>query len=105
MGMNDDETCVCDEHGVQPITFVCRHITGVPRGETVGFVSGPPEDENDLRDAWCDQCHSFLRGHGGEWREGEVEVSDGITIICAECYRIRERDAQRVGRRLIYDAG
>jgi hypothetical protein len=100
--MNDGETCVCDEHGVQPITFVCRHITGAARGQTVGFVSGPPEGANDLRDAWCDACHSFLEMHGGEWRDGSVEVPGGITIICAEFYRQRESDAERAGRRVIY---
>ncbi|SRR5688500_5262428 len=100
--MSDDETCECDEHGIQPITFVCTHITGVPRGESVGFVSGAPEDENDLRDAWCDDCHAYLKAHGGEWIEGSAEVPGGINIICAECYRARKADAQRAGRRRIY---
>lgn len=102
--MSDDETCVCDEHGVQPMTYVCKHITSVPHGSTNGFVSGPPEREDDLRDAWCDECHSFLKTHGGRWLDGSVEVPDGITIICAECYREREADALRAGRRMIYRA-
>jgi hypothetical protein len=103
--VDDDETCICDKHGVQPITFVCKHIVGVPHGETVGFVSGEPEDEHDLRDAWCEECHAFLKAHGGEWREDSVEVPGGITVICAQCYRDREADARRVGRRLIHDVG
>jgi hypothetical protein len=40
--------------------------------------------------------------HGGEWRDGSVEVPGGITIICAECYRQRESDAERAGRRVVY---
>jgi len=98
----DDETCDCTEHGVQPIAFVCNHITAAPRGETVGFVSFAPEDMDDLRDAWCDKCDAYLQANGGDWVEGSVEVPDGISVICAECYRGREKDAERVGRRIIY---
>jgi hypothetical protein len=103
--MDDDDTCICDEHGLQPITFVCKHITEVPRGETVGFVSGLPEDAHDLRDAWCGGCQRFLQANGGEWSDGSVEVPGGITIICAECYRGREADARRHGRRSFHDFG
>ena len=97
----DDETCDCTEHGIQPIAFVCTHITGASRDETVGFISYAPDDRNDLRDAWCDECDAYLQGHGGDWAEGSVDVPDGVSIICAECYREREKDAERVGRRLI----
>jgi hypothetical protein len=100
--MRDDDTCDCDEHGVQPITFVCNHITEVAHGETVGFVSGAPEDENDLRDAWCDECDAYLQSHGGEWVDGSVEVPGGIHILCSECYQLREADAKRAGRRTIH---
>ena len=101
---DEDETCVCDQHGVQPATFVCRHIIDAPDGETVGFVSGAPEDESDLRDAWCDECHAYLTANGGEWADGSVEVPHGIGILCADCYRAREADAQRAGRRVLYSA-
>ena len=97
----DDETCNCSEHGVQPIAFVCSHITATPRGGTVGFVSYAAVDADDLRDAWCDECDAYLQSHGGDWVEGSVEVPDGISIICAECYRQREKDAERSGRRLM----
>lgn len=98
----DDETCHCERHGQQPIAFVCMHITEVPRGETVGFVSHRPDDESDLRDAWCDACDAYLRANGGDWVEGSVEVPDGIVIVCAECYRDRQRDAVQADRRTIY---
>lgn len=94
--------CECVEHGVQPIAFVCSHITSLHRGDSIGFVSGEPDGPDDLRDAWCDTCHAYLQIHGGEWVEGVVEVPGGVSIVCAECYRERERDAERVGRRLIY---
>jgi hypothetical protein len=98
----DDETCDCTEHGVQPIAFVCNHIAGTPRTETVGFVSFAPEDANDLRDAWCDECDAFLQTNGGDWVEGLVEVPGGISVICAECYRRRESVATRAGKRIIH---
>jgi hypothetical protein len=102
IGCMDDETCDCVEHGVQPIAFVCTHITAIPRGETVGFVSFAPDNARDLRDAWCDDCDGHLQSHGGNWVEGSVEVPGGIRIVCAECYREREKDAERAGRRVIY---
>lgn len=43
----------------------------------------------------------YLQSNGGEWIEDTVEVPDGITIICAECYRQREADARLAGRRTI----
>ena len=98
----DDEECECADHGRQPITFVCKHITAIPRGDTVGFVSYAPENDDDLRDAWCDPCDAYLQSHGGDWVEGSVEVPGGISILCAECYRDREGDAQRAGRRVIH---
>jgi hypothetical protein len=98
----DDETCDCSEHGMQPIAFVCIHITAAPRGETVGFVSHAPENTEDQRDAWCDSCDAYLQSHGGDWVEGSVEVPGGISILCSQCYRQREKDAERAGRRVIY---
>jgi hypothetical protein len=98
----DDETCDCAEHGVQPITFVCTHITAIPRGETIGFISYAPEDADDLRDAWCDECDAYLQSDGGDWVEDLVEVPGGINVICAGCYRERENDAERAGRRVTH---
>ena len=96
-----DDICGCSQHGQQPITYVCKHITGVPRPNTIGFVSGPSEGEDDLRDAWCGECDAYLEKHGGHRIEGSVEVPDGIDILCAECYRLRENDASQAGRRMI----
>lgn len=98
----DDETCDCPRHGIQPIAFVCSHITALRRGDSIGFASYAPDDPDDLRDAWCDECDAYLQSHGGEWIEGVVEVPGGVSILCAECYREREKDAERAGRRLIY---
>lgn len=100
--MDEEDTCHCAEHGPQPATYVCKHITGVAIGDSVGFVSGEPEGDDDLRDAWCDGCHSYLLAHGGDWLEETVEVPGGIDILCAECYRRREADAAKAGRRRIY---
>jgi hypothetical protein len=100
--MTDDDTCICDEHGPQAATYVCKHITSAPRGESVGFVSGQPEDDGDLRDAWCDECHAYLLAQGGDWVDETVEVPGGIGILCAQCYRSREADALKAGRRVVY---
>ena len=99
--MDDSETCDCDQHGIQQAAFVCNHIIDASRA-TVGFVSGEPEDESDLRDAWCDSCHLYLTANGGEWTDGSVEVPGGIGILCAVCYKAREIDAQDAGRRMLY---
>jgi hypothetical protein len=100
--MADDDMLQCEKHGSQRVTYVCQHITNAPQGESVGFVSGAPEDEHDLRDAWCDDCHSYLLAHGGHWTD-ELEVPGGIGLLCSQCYRSREADAVKSGRRLIYD--
>lgn len=86
------------------MAFVCKHITEAERGEAVGFVSFRPDNENDLRDAWCEACDAYLRAHGGNWVDGSVEVPNGIALICAECYRARERDAVSAHRRGYYEA-
>jgi hypothetical protein len=100
----DEETCECAEHGKQPIAYACKHIIRTLRPATVGFVSYPSEDNEDLRDAWCDDCNAFLQSNGGEWVDGRVEVPGGIDLLCAECYRSREADALRVDRRTILQA-
>ncbi len=96
-----DDLCACSQHGEQPITFVCKHISGTSRPNTVGFVSYTSDGDDDLRDAWCGECDVYLEKHGGHWVEGSVEVPDGIDILCAECYRLREDDALRAGQRII----
>ena len=102
IGAMDDDTCECAEHGFQPIAFVCTHIVATTRGDTVGFASYAPESAQDQRDAWCGACDAYLQNHGGEWVEGSVEVPGGVSIICAECYRGRERDAERADQRVIH---
>jgi hypothetical protein len=67
----DEDMCECDEHGTQSAAFVCRHIVAAPAGGTVGFVSAQPDDEDDLRDAWCTECDDYLQSNGGVWIEGE----------------------------------
>lgn len=100
----DDDACMCTQHGEQPTTFVCKHVSSTARPDTVGFVSYGSEDDDDLRDAWCEECDAYLEQHGGRWIEGSVEVPDGITLLCVECYRLREDDALRVGRRVVRQA-
>jgi hypothetical protein len=64
-------------------------------------VSYPSEGKDDLRDAWCGECAAYLEKHGGHWVEGSVEVPDGVDILCAECYRLREAHALQAGQRVI----
>lgn len=99
--MTDEDRCECDRHGNQPITFVCKHIADASPNEMVGFVSGEPDDEDDLRDAWCDKCDAFLQALGGEWRDGLVEPPQGGGILCAQCYRMKQAEAERTNRRII----
>jgi hypothetical protein len=97
----DDDVCDCDQHGQQQITFVCKHIASTHRPNTVGFVSFPSEGQDDLRDAWCEECDEYLQERGGSWIEDRVEVPGGIDLLCAECYRLRENDASKAGRRVV----
>jgi hypothetical protein len=101
IAMFDEETCDCADHGPQPITFVCNHITSTSKGDTVGFVSFASEHPDDLRDAWCGACNAYLWTHDGTRVEGEVEVPGGVDVICAQCYRDRAADAERAGRRVV----
>jgi len=96
------ETCECREHGNQSVTFVCKHILTASPGEIGGFVSYGSQHEDDLRNAWCEVCEAYLQAHGGDWTEGSVEVPDGFHMLCSECYRARESDARRTGRRFIH---
>ena len=96
------ETCECSEHGIQPAALVCKHLLATPSGETVGFVSYESEYHDDLRTAWCEACEAYLQARGRDWVEGSVEVPDGFTPLCSECYRRREAEARRAGRRFIH---
>ena len=97
----EDEFCECDEHGKQPLSFVCKHIIEVSRPKTVGFISYPREDDKDLRDAWCDECNEYLQSNGGQWIDNKIEAPAGIGILCAKCYLLKEADASHAGRRMI----
>jgi hypothetical protein len=97
------ETCECREHGEQPVTLVCKHILAAS-GEIGGFVTYESQHEDDLRDAWCEVCEAHLNARGGDRAEGSVEVPDGFFPLCAQCYRAREANARRAGRRFIHRA-
>jgi hypothetical protein len=99
------ETCECPEHGLQPATLVCKHLLGAPSVGTIGFVSYEAQHRDDLRSAWCEACEAELQAHGGDWAEASVEVTDGFHVLCSECYRSRESEARRAGRRFIHRTG
>lgn len=81
------------------MTFVCAHMAhAAMHDRTVGFVCYPGSDDDGLTDAWCEDCEVFLQAHGGDWIEGEVEVPDGLEILCSECYLGAKRMAKSEGR-------
>ena len=98
------ESCECREHGIQPVTYVCKHILTAPAGEGEGFVSSESQHFDDLRNAWCEACEAHLQAHTGDWVEGSVEVPDGFHPLCSQCYRSREVEARRAGRRFVHRA-
>lgn len=95
------ETCECHKHGIQPVTFVCKHIL-TPQDETEGFFSYESQHTDDLRNAWCEDCEAHLQARKGEWVEDSVQVPDGFHALCSECYRVLEAKARTAGRRFIH---
>jgi len=98
------ETCECLEHGTQPATLVCKHILAARCGEVDGFVSYEAQHNDDLRNAWCGACEAHVQASGGDLAEDSVEVPGGFHRLCSQCYRAREADARRAGRRFIHRA-
>ncbi len=75
----------CSIHGLQPATFVCRHIIeGLRQNTTCGFWQAT--DTTDPRpDAWCSACNEFLARHGGEWNDTTEDYA-GVSLLCGSCY-------------------
>lgn len=96
------KTCECPHHGVHRATLVCKHLLAGSSEEIVGFVSYESEHEGDLRTAWCETCEAHLQARGGDRVEGSVTVPGGFHPLCSECYRVREAQARREGRRFIH---
>lgn len=99
------ETCDCRVHGIQPAVLVCKHIHAIASGEIEGFVSFGAQHTDDLRTAWCEACEGHIQGHSrDDWTENSVQVPGGFHLLCAQCYRARESEARRAGRRFIHRA-
>jgi hypothetical protein len=96
------ETCECPQHGIQPATLVCKHLLVARSAGTAGFVSYESQHEDDLRSAWCEACEAQLQARGGDRAETSVKVPEGFHVLCSECYRSREAEARRAGRRFIH---
>jgi hypothetical protein len=93
------ENCECETHGPRPETYVCAHIASAAcHGTTAGFVTYPPDNDDGLSDAWCEGCEEFLQANGGEWVDDQVEVPDGLAILCSECYLKAKSLAAVAGR-------
>lgn len=99
--MNED-FCECSEHGYRPATFVCTHLGDAAcNDEVVGFNCGESDGPEDLRDAWCDECHKVFVSNGWEWTD-ESPTPDGLAILCSACY-VETRDlADRAGRLRVF---
>lgn len=75
----------CEEHGLQPETFVCQHIAqSLATRRPVGFHR-PADSDQEYPDAWCSQCHERHKRCGFEW-EGEAAEHLGAKLLCARCY-------------------
>lgn len=97
------ETCDCPLHGMQPAAFVCRHIQAAANGGADGFVSFGAQHTDDLRKAWCEACEGYIQAHShDDWTEESVDVPGGFHPLCSQCYRAREGEARRAGRRFIH---
>jgi hypothetical protein len=80
------KTVQCDDHGVQPETFVCQHIvSGLLERRRVGFYWTSSDPDNPRPDAWCAACEERVRAAGGAWI-GEAAWHLGARLMCGACY-------------------
>ncbi|MCB1035467.1 MAG: hypothetical protein KDD47_16715 [Acidobacteria bacterium] len=83
--MEKSRSAQCDQHGLQPATFVCQHIAAsLVSRKPVGFF-WPAEATEERPDAWCFACNERVKLTGGEWA-GEAEASLGVRLLCGACY-------------------
>jgi len=76
----------CGSHGLRPETYVCKHLgDAASEDRVIGFNCAESEGPDDLRDAWCDECHKVFVANGWEWTD-ESPTPDGLAILCADCY-------------------
>ena len=88
MANHMDETTMvrCALHGLKPRTNVCQHIvTGLARGERVGFFWTATQHGNPRPDAWCRECEKRVNLTRGQWI-GEALEQVGARILCSGCY-------------------
>ena len=75
----------CDQHGLQPATFVCQHIVrSLQDGQPRGFWSSEQHPADPRPDSWCDACEEMVN-RVGEWND-EAEAFAGVTLLCGACY-------------------
>lgn len=62
------------QHGEQPTTFVCKHIAAVAGPNTVRFVRCWSEDDEDLRDDWCEDFDLYAFQQAGSWKLAQSDA-------------------------------
>ena len=74
----------CCQHGAQPMSFVCAHIVdGLRAKKGRGFIWS--RDDDNLINAWCDDCDDMLESEfGGEWENVPKERYE-VAIMCEPC--------------------
>jgi len=85
------DTIHCPTHGETQTTLVCNHLTEDSAG--LGFNCAEREEEDQLPEAWCDDCNLIFEAHGGwnDQSEGLVEFK----VLCSWCYeRSRIRNSR-----------
>jgi hypothetical protein len=75
----------CEEHGLQPETFVCQHVAMSLRSRVrVGFFWAD-QSNTDRPNAWCRECNERVSKTNGEWL-GEARAHLQAKLLCGACY-------------------
>ncbi|SRR5712692_969622 len=84
-GNKENERSVqCVKHGPREAAYVCRHLNLTDK---VGFYQAydPENPEEEVLNAWCDECERVRLEGGGEWND-KSEGFAQIWLVCSECF-------------------
>lgn len=85
-----DELLQCDQHGLQPFSIVCQHLSTATK--SLGFHQQANDGEQP--DAWCNTCHErWQKQNGSENEREQWEDECAFKIVCSTCYTaIKEKN-------------
>jgi len=98
--MSDEETVICETHGVSDYGLLCCHLVNVNAG------SGPAieyfmaneldnEDTTDKECIWCKECDNLLLLEGS-WSEKATEYASP-EVVCVSCIESFKKNNIRGG--------